>query len=361
MLTGDANVFFGYNYQQRQFADFSAWESQNWFMGSAARDAGPGQLTLMGMLSLEPWTMDPMGSPQLFQTGESYQSVPLVNYQHQHDFVMGLGATWRVDRGSFAYSIGADLVGEPALGPTAFMHRASARNNPQVPLTHHYLDSTHVTPGVLRGLFETGDFTFEASAFRGAEPDENRKNIETPQLDSWSARVGWTRGPWSAQVSGGHLHAPEWFEPYDVTRLTASVDFNGTAASRPLSATLAWGENRQEVVANGVSDGFLLEWDYGLTPATFLYGRAEVTEKELFGLGLHPAGFQHPHLYSHIDALTLGLVRDLPLDPRAGRLGIGGDVTLYHMSADAEAFWAGSHSYHVFLRWRPSTMAHHHH
>jgi len=30
--TSDANAFFGYNYQQRKYADFSAWESQNWFM-----------------------------------------------------------------------------------------------------------------------------------------------------------------------------------------------------------------------------------------------------------------------------------------------------------------------------------------
>ena len=27
--TTDANFFFGYNYQQRKYADFSAWESQN--------------------------------------------------------------------------------------------------------------------------------------------------------------------------------------------------------------------------------------------------------------------------------------------------------------------------------------------
>jgi len=360
-LTGDANIFFGYNYQQRLFADFSAWESQNWVMGSAAHDAGPGQLTFMTMLSLEPWTVDPQGSPQLFQTGESYQSVPLVNYQHQHDFIMGLGATWRVDRGSFAWSVGADVVGEPALGPTAFMHRESSRNNPQVPLTHHYLDSTHVTPGVVRGGVEKGDLSFEASVFRGEEPDENRKDIDELRLNSWSARVGWKRGPWSAQFSGGYLHQPEWFEPYNVTRLTASIGFNGAVASRPLAATLAWGENRQEIVANGVSDGFLLEWDYTWTPETFFYGRAEVAEKELFGLGLHPAGFQHPHFYSHIDALTLGLVRDLPIAPRAGRFGVGGDVTVYHMDATAETYWAGSHSYHVFVRWRPSTMAHHHH
>jgi len=362
--TADANAFFGFNYQQRHFADFSAWESQNWFMLSGEHQVGPGRLTLTGMASLEPFTMHAMGSPQLFQTGESYQQVPLVNEQHPHDLVMGLGATYRVDRGSSAYAFAADLVGSPALGPMPFMHRDSARDNPQVPLTHHYLDSTHITAGVLTGSVESGPLTFEASAFRGEEPDENRLDIDQPRLDSWSGRVGWHSGPWQAQFSGGHLHQPEWFEPYDVTRLTASIGFEGSVLSRALAATLAWGENRQAVVANGVSDGFLLEWDLQATAPTSVYGRAEIAEKELFGLGLHPLGFAHPHYYSHIDALTVGAVRDLPsrVVGRGGRIGVGADITVYHMSADAEYYWGGSHSYHVFLRWRPSvSTAHHHH
>ena len=97
----DANVFVGYNYQQRLFADFAAVESQNWFMAAGTRKAGPGRLTLMGMFSLEPLTIGRLvyagdggmsrvyafsptgeqvpfgGSPQLFQTGESYQAAPL--------------------------------------------------------------------------------------------------------------------------------------------------------------------------------------------------------------------------------------------------------------------------------------------
>ena len=39
----DANVFFGYNYQQREFTDQSAWESQNWFMLHGARPLGRGR------------------------------------------------------------------------------------------------------------------------------------------------------------------------------------------------------------------------------------------------------------------------------------------------------------------------------
>ena len=366
--TTDANAFFGYNYQQRKYADFSTWESQNWLMVEGGRRIGRGRLTFDVMLSFEPWTIGRLvyadrvrvpatgGSPQLYQTGESYQQVPLVNFQHPHDLIMGLGMTYRVERERVAYFVGADLVGSPALGPTAFMHRESARNNPQAPLTHHYLDSTHVTPGVLRAGLTTGVMTFEASVFRGEEPDENRLDIDAPRLDSWSARVGWRRGPLQAQVSGGHLHEPEWFDPFDVTRLTASVGFNGQIASRPLSATLAWGENRMFNGFQNVEDGYLLEWDFRATGASSFYGRAEAASKHLFGLISHPKGFTHPHAYSDVKALTLGYVYDLPI-PGTTRFGLGGDVTLYRTSEDLLIYYGGSHSYHVFLRWRPGATS----
>ena len=40
------------------------------------------------------------------------------------------------------------LPGEPALGPPAFMHRFSGEDNPEAPIAHHWLDSTHITYGV---------------------------------------------------------------------------------------------------------------------------------------------------------------------------------------------------------------------
>jgi hypothetical protein len=383
----DANVFAGYNYQQRRFADFAAIESQNWAMLAATRPAGPGKLTLTGMLSLEPLTIGQLvyagdggmervdaftptgervrfgGSPQLFQTGESWQTVPFTNVQHPHDLVMALGASYRLERPSAAYLFGAALVGDATLGPTAFMHRESARDNPQVPLTHHDLDSTHISEGVLRAGVEHGPLTFEASAFRGAEPDQddNRFNIETPALDSWAARVGWHRGPWRAQFSGGRLHNPEWFEPYQTTKVTASIEFNGAVAARPLAATLAWGHHQENNGYNDHADGYLLEWDLRATARTAIYGRLEVSTKQIFGLGLHPAGFNHPHSFSHVTPFTLGAVRDVG-PARWGRFGIGADATVYRMSEDLIPFFDGSRSFHIFLRWRPTrnSMVHSH-
>jgi len=216
---------------------------------------------------------------------------------------------------------------------------------------------------VLRTGVEIGALTLEGSVFRGEEPDQddNRFNLEAPRLDSWAARIGWHRGPWQAQFSGGHLHKPEWFEPYDQTRITASVAFDGRIASRPLAATLAWGHHDEDNGFNDHSDGYLLEWDLRATDRTAVYGRAEVSAKQIFGLGLHPAGFNHKHIYSHVRPFTLGVVRDIVSGP-PGRFGIGADATVYGMSEDLVQFFDGSRSFHVFVRWRPSrsSIAHVH-
>ena len=377
--SADANFIVGYNYQQRKFADFWAWESQNWIMTSVARPIGSGRLQLNGMFSLEPWTVGYLvyahgldgpervyafdssgaqkplgGSPQVFQTGESYLGSPLINIQHPHDLVMEAGATYRFEAGAAKYVLGADVVGEPALGPPVFMHRESARDNPSAPLTHHYMDSTHVSYGVLRSGVEIGQVMVEASAFRGAEPDENRLNIEAPRLDSWSSRISWRKGPWQAQFSGGHLHVPEWFEPYDTTRLTASIAFNGDVGSKPLAAMVAWGQNRE---LNFALDGYLAEWDWRLSRFDTFYGRGESVLKEIFGLGVHPAGLiNHPRNFSQINALTIGYVRELPI-PGANRFGVGADITVYDTSQDLVEYYGSPKSYHVFLRWRPGGTA----
>src|SRR5918912_1249625 len=106
------------------------FESQNWIMPMAFRRLGPGTVNLRGMFSLEPLTFSPGGSPQLFQTGETYKGEPLIDRQHPHDLFMELSATYTMpigERGTwFVYG---GFPGEPALGPVAFMHRASASEN----------------------------------------------------------------------------------------------------------------------------------------------------------------------------------------------------------------------------------------
>jgi hypothetical protein len=357
----DANVFFGYNYQQRKFTDFSVWESQNWFMVGAQRSIGAGVLTLPAMFSLEPFTMQKIGSPQVFQTGETYNTGPLIDYQHPHDLFMQLGGNYSVPlQGDVGIHFAAYVVGPPALGPTPSMHRPSARDNPTSPLIHHYTDSTHISFGVVTGGLDVNGFSIEASSFKGEEPDEDRLNIDRPKLDSWSVRGSWRRGPWYAQFSGAHLHRPEPFELFDITRFTASIEFDGAIGGRPAAATILWGQNRE---VHGVLDGYLLEWDVRADRHGWFYGRAEAVAKDLLDLGgPDPPGFTEFHRISRVGALTLGYVHDI-VERRWGRIGIGGDATVYGVPENTIDSYGSPHSYHFFLRYRPSratSMAHVH-
>jgi hypothetical protein len=218
------------------------------------------------------------------------------------------------------------------------------------------MDATHITTGVLRAGIGTNGFLFDASVFTGREPNENRLNIDRPHLDSWSVRGSWRRGPWNMQVSGAHLHEPESYDPYDITRLTASIEFDGTWRAKPLAATIAWGENRE---IHGILDGYLLEWSWQLWTNGSFYGRGEIAAKDIRGVGsLHPKGFTHFHPISRVAAGTVGYLRQLPSVGR-GRLGVGGDVTFYATSDDLELPYGSPHSFHVFLRWQPTPRMNH--
>jgi hypothetical protein len=342
----------GYNHQGGRSGDDS-FESSNWSMVHLAHDLGPGRLSLMLMNSLEPWTFEKRGSPELFQTGESYRGRPLVDRQHPHDFFMNLSATYRLPIGTDAAAwFQVAPVGEPVIGPTAFMHRASSGENPTAPLGHHWQDSSHITFNVVTAGFGWNSLSVEGSAFHGAEPDEDRWDIEAGSIDSAAGRVK-LRLPsgWSAQVSHAFLHEPEAVELGDLHRTTASVHY-GAEGDRPFAATLLWGRDDE---AHGVSDSVLLEGAYQLTRADHVYGRAEWVEKdrrllEFKGAEILPA-IELPDI-ARIGALTLGYLHDFVL-ARALRAGAGADLTAYRFPSALEPVYSNSPiSAHVFLRVR---------
>src|SRR5262249_26060971 len=161
--------------------------------------------------------------------------------QHPHDLFMELSATWSTSFGTRSRFIYVALPGEPALGPPVFMHRVSGEVNPISPISHHWLDSTHISYGVATlGLLQDG-FKLEASALRGREPDQNRWNIERPKLDSFSGRLSWNPTPdWALQASAGHIKSPEQLTPnLDTDRLTASAMWHRSLGSREVSAMAA--------------------------------------------------------------------------------------------------------------------------
>jgi hypothetical protein len=195
-------------------------------MAMAERDLGPGTLKLRAMVAPDP-LMGPEGYPLLLATGETADGVThLVDRQHPHDLFMELSVSYSLpvgDRGS-VYVYGG-LPGEPAFGPPAFMHRTAAMDSPEAPISHHWFDSTHVTFGVVTGGFTWDRWKVEASAFRGREPDQNRWDIETGELDSRAARISFNpTANWSLQASWADITSPEALEPLvDEQRVSLSA------------------------------------------------------------------------------------------------------------------------------------------
>ena len=355
----NGNVFAGVNYQHRRFADSRTVEAQNWFMGQGDRPLGHGLLSIHTMVSLEPFTLKELGSPQVFQTGETFNGSPLIDYQHPHDLFSTLSASYTRPVGAWMLRTSAAIVGAPALGPPAFMHRPSAIENPQSPLAHHHLDSVHITPGVLTvGVMRAG-MGLESSWFRGREPDERRTDLDFGSLDSWSVRGTWTSGPWNGQLSGARVNEPDPLSPGDMTRIMASLSHTRTAA---ISTALfvAWGHNRE---VHDTSNGFLFESNLSWLDRNHLFSRAEVVGKEL--PHTHAGALQPAHVLMNVGAFTLGYTRDV-FETTLGRIGIGGDATMYFVPRDLQETYGAPLSFHLFLRYRfgvpaQAGMEQHHH
>jgi hypothetical protein len=371
LIMAHGDVKAGFNHQGGPRGVNKA-ESQNWFMLMAERRAGPGQLMLRGMFSAEPWTAPRRGFPQLFQTGETFEGRPIIDAQHPHDLFMELAAAYNIQlTENVALNLYGGPVGEPALGPVAFMHRISASENPSAPLGHHWQDSTHITHGVITAGVTAWRFRVESSLFRGAEPDENRKDIEMGKLDSWSGRVWFTPKPnWAMQFSYGHLVDPEAAAPGNLKRLTASISHNRSWEGGNWASTVIWGRNHEQ---HGTSNSYLLESTANFIDRNYAYTRMELVDKaglldeNIFGrpgihtrtiIGVEESSEEHSEQMFRIGAVTIGGVRDIVVQPKL-RVGIGADVTFYHVPGGLKPIYGSNPtSFHIFVRIRPGKMSH---
>jgi hypothetical protein len=261
-------------------------------MLAARRDFEDGDaLNLRAMFSPEPF-MGSDGYPLLFAAGETANGrTPLIDRQHPHDLVMELSASYahRLSAHDSVFVYGG-LPGEPAFGPPAFMHRLSGADNPEAPITHHWLDSTHITFGVLTVGWIHDDWKIETSSFRGREPDQRRFDIETPKLDSAAVRLSWNPAPrWSLQASWAHLDSPEQLAPLaNEDRVSASVIYTRPVGAHGWwSTTAAFGH--KDVTGGERLDGWLLETAFKPAFPWTLFARAEAAQPEdlLPGLDAH--------------------------------------------------------------------------
>src|SRR5439155_13654126 len=221
--------------------------SPNWFMASTEHAVGKGAVQIQLMASLDPATVTNRRYPLLFQTGETAFGKPIVDAQHPHDLIMGLGIQYaRPLSEKTMFQLYFAPVGDPALGPVAFPHRASAAELPQATLGHHWQDASHIANEVITAAVSRGIFRLEASGFHGQEPNENRWNIDYGAIDSWSSRlsVAPTKN-WMGQFSVGRLHHPEALEEGDVVRATASLHYSKPLGQGAWSSSLIWGRNHK--------------------------------------------------------------------------------------------------------------------
>lgn len=330
----------------------------NWFMAMYSHPFNENaQLGFRGMMSLDPLTEGGRGYPLLFQTGETWNGDALHDRQHPHDLFDELSVSFsqRLTRDLSGYVYFA-YPGEPALGPPTFMHRLSAMDNPDAPISHHWQDSTHITFGVATAGVAWRNFKLEGSIFTGREPGEERYDFDEPRFDSYSGRVSWNPTPNLAlQISHGYIRSPETLEPdANLHRTTASLVYN-----RPLgpdanwSSTFVWGQNN--LSGEGKSQSFLLETDYQWKRET-IYARFEHVEKS--GHELVLAEEDHDQFFG-IGGYTLGYVHDFTHGEGID-IGLGGQMTLNTRPSELDPYYGDdlAYSFQVFLRIRPSRMSH---
>ena len=267
------------------------------------------------MLSLEPATVSRRRYPELFQQGETAYGRPIVDGQHPHDFFMELAALYDYKLAeNTALSFYAAPVGDPAFGPPAFPHRASASEDPIAPLGHHFQDSTHIANEVITLGITHHNFRLEASGFHGREPDQYRWDIDSGKIDSWSTRL--TVNPkqdWSFQYSIAQLHSPEALAPdEDIRRMTASLMYNRPIHKGNWASLVLWGRN-QSLQDGNVGNSYLLESTLKFGTKNNVWARienADRTNELLLGENPLPPGFTERY-FTRVQGFTLGYNREL--------------------------------------------------
>jgi hypothetical protein len=335
MLMGHGVLNAVFDHQSGPRGDDKAFVS-GMLMGMASHKLGDGTVQFKAMVSPDP-LMGKRGYPLLLASGETANGIDrLIDRQHPHDFFMELSASVSQNIGAkssvFLYG---GLPGEPAFGPPAFMHREAIMDSPEAPISHHWLDSTHISFGVLTGGIVLDRVKVEVSRFNAREPDQHRWNIETAPLDSTAVRLSWNPTRTLAlQGSWGHFEDPEQLEPgVDQKRWSASALYaNDIAPGWHLAATLAWG---RKTIEHHDDDAFVAEASVKHSGWT-VFGRGEITEnRELLDIGEHGPAFT-------VGKVSFGAVRDFRVAEHVS-LGAGGLFAVNFVPDSIAPFYGGNH------------------
>jgi hypothetical protein len=351
-----ANVFV-LDEQQSSPRGGDKFFSTNWFMGMAQRPLGPGTFTARAMLSLESATITGRQYPLLFQQGETAFGKPITDGQHPHNFFMEIAALYDLKLGKNGLlSFYAAPMGDPAIGPIAYPHRASASEDLVAALGHHQEDSTHIAEDVVTVGVTYRIARIEASGFHGREPNENRWNISQGKIDSWSTRLTIQPGKnWSGQFSYGQIASPEALFPSESQeRMTASAMYNRTFHNGNWASSLIWGRTKS-LEDNSIFNSYALESTLRFLTSNHAWTRIENAERSnelLLGQNALPPNFQERPI-GRVQAYTIGYDRDFDLIPHVAT-ALGAQVTVYGVGENLKPVY-GPHpaGVAIFIRIRP--------
>jgi len=356
------SIFLTYNKQDigdvgtRGDAKFYA---PNWLMAMGQTQIGQrGLFRFSAMMSLDPLTVGGAGYPLMFQSGETWKGVPLVDHQHPHDLFSELSVAYTYmisdDADVFAY---LGYPGEPAFGPVAFMHRPSSLYNPDAPISHHWQDATHILFGVATLGFRFKAFKLDGSLFTGTEPDEDRYNFDTPRFNSLSARLSYNPSPaWALQVSQAWINDAHASGPReDVNKSTASAIHSlRWGSGSALNTTAVWGYNNTVRGHHPDSHSVLLESALTLNK-TAIYGKYEWVEKSSGNLLLDESIYGDGELFA-INAFTLGIQQNLG-NALNTNISVGLQGSLYAVPDKLEPVYGNKPiGLQAYLRFYPKMM-----
>jgi len=369
MLMFHGSVFGQYDRQETLHGD-TQLGVVDWEMFMAARPVGQGMFTARVMTSLEALALGRRGYPELLQSGAEDAGGRLANRQHPHDLwnELAVGYDRALSSRLAAFAYGA-VVGEPALGPVAYMHRPSADADPFAPLGHHWQDAAHESFGVITaGVYGTRA-KLEGSVFNGREPDAYRFNLDYQgaRLDSYAARLTLApSGRVTASAWGGYLfdHDPldrgTGMQRYGASVLTVLPGARDGAWSAALVGGINIHHHGERAHNHGVdqaksyhiASSTLIETTYELGDRATLYGRAEQVQKSADDLGFN--GAELMQLFT-VRALTLGATTELAT-ARELSFGVGARGTMNLLPTTLEPTYRTRTpvGFSLFIRVRPT-------
>jgi len=340
--------------------------SPNWVMAMARRRVGAGRFGLRTMLSAEPWTVSDCGALNYLAVGEVCDNDTIHDREQPHDLVMELAADYDGPlMGEWRWQAYAGLAGEPAFGPTAYPHRPSASINPIAPISHHWLDATHIAFGVVTAGVHNQRVKAEASLFNGRSPDEQRTNLDLGAFDSASARLSvLPTDRLSLQLSVAHMRNPRaMFEGLPnamVTSISASGTYVRTfGPGTSWSSTAALGFSTGREIVSGIpfdstNGATLIETSMTIADRHTVFGRAELAA--IPAHHLHAFEFGGENLTA--GKLEGGYVRQFSIGKGLSP-GVGGTAGISLLPPELAPRYSGSvaPSFSIFFILRPTRHA----